>query len=404
MLTHAHEDHIGALAYLLKDMPVPVYGTAFTLSVVKNKLKEFDPLNNAVLNQVFPGGKMEIAPFEIEFIRVSHSTVDGVGLAINTPEGMIVHTGDFRINHCIEECNVTDISRFSRLGDQGVLALFSDSTNVEREGYTDSDQKVSESINKIVAESDGRVIVALFASNVFRIQQIINIALHHHRKIVFNGRSIEQTVSVARELGYLRFPDNMCLDVKQVNSYPDAEIVIITTGSQGEPMSALARMSTGFHKQVNIKKGDSVILSSKSIPGNEKAISNIINNLYRRGAEVVYDKVAQVHVSGHACQEELKLMIKLTRPKYFIPIHGEYRHLVTHARLAERLGLPRSNVLLAENGKVITFDGAGGRIAGTVNTGRVLIDGKGHRRCGPQCFKGKTKPLRRRTGGGIHDH
>jgi len=377
VLTHAHEDHIGALAYLLKEMLLPVYGTAFTLSVLKNKFKEFDSLGNVELNQVSPGGKISLDPFDIEFIRVSHSTVDGVGLAINTPEGMIIHTGDFRINHCMEECNVTDISRFSRLGDEGVLALFSDSTNVEKEGYTDSDQKVSESINKIVAESEGRVIVALFASNVFRIQQIINIALHHHRKIVFNGRSIEQTVAVARELGYLKYPDNMCMDVKKVNSCKDTDVMIITTGSQGEPMSALSRMATGFHKQVNIKKGDSVILSSKSIPGNEKAISNIINNLYRRGAQVVYDKVAQVHVSGHACQEELKLMIKLTKPRYFIPIHGEYRHLVTHARLAEGLGLPRSNVLLAENGRVITFDETGGRIAGTVNTGRVLIDGKG---------------------------
>ena len=377
ILTHAHEDHVGAVVYLLKDVPMPVYGTAFTLSVVKNKLKEFDPFCPTPLHQVFPGGTLTLDPFEIEFIRVSHSTVDGVGLAIRTPEGMIVHTGDFRINHCVEECNVTDISRFARLGEEGVLALFSDSTNVEREGYTDSDMKVGESINKIVAESTGRVIVALFASNVFRIQQIINIALNHNRKVVFNGRSIEQTVAVARELGYLKYPDDQCLDVKEVNHHPDNRIMIITTGSQGEPMSALARMATGFHKQVNIKKGDNVILSSKSIPGNEKAISNIINNLYRRGAEVVYDKVAQVHVSGHACQEELKLMINLTKPKYFIPIHGEYRHLVTHARLAERLGLPRSNVLLAENGKVITFDELGGRISGTVNTGRVLIDGKG---------------------------
>lgn len=392
ILTHAHEDHIGAVTYLLREIPVPIYATAFTLSLVQNKLQEFDLHHTARLKQVRPGESISIFPFEIEFIRVSHSTVDGVALAIKTPVGLVVHTGDFKINHCFEESNVTDISRFARLGEEGVLALFSDSTNVEREGYTDSDQKVGEALAKIVSESDGRVIIALFASNIFRIQQIINIAIHTRRKIVFNGRSIEQTVAAARELGYLTYPDGMALDVKRVNSLPDSEVLIITTGSQGEPMSALARMATGFHKQVNIKRGDSVILSSKSIPGNEKAISNIINNLYRRGARVVYDKIAPVHVSGHACQEELKLMISLTRPEYFIPIHGEYRHLVTHARLAEKLGIPRKHVLLAENGNIISFveqsEGTAvgeetaygtitGKISGSVNSGRVLIDGKG---------------------------
>lgn len=417
ILTHAHEDHIGAITYLLREISVPVYATAFTLSLVQNKLQEFDLLHTAQLKTVRPGESISIVPFDIEFIRVSHSTVDGVALAIRTPVGLIIHTGDFKINHCFEESNVTDISRFARLGEEGVLALFSDSTNVEREGYTDSDQKVGEALAKIVSESDGRVIIALFASNIFRIQQIINIAIHTRRKVVFNGRSIEQTVAAARELGYLTYPDSMTTDVKRVNSLPDSEILIITTGSQGEPMSALARMATGFHKQVNIKKGDSVILSSKSIPGNEKAISNIINNLYRRGARVVYDKIAPVHVSGHACQEELKLMISLTRPEYFIPIHGEYRHLVTHARLAEKLGIPRKHVLLAENGNIVLFERENdraeeknrdkeieqfstknsstslmpaplmrsfslssaivGRIAGSVNSGRVLIDGKG---------------------------
>ncbi|MBF0201693.1 MAG: ribonuclease J [Desulfamplus sp.] len=388
VLTHAHEDHIGAVVYLLRDISVPVYGTAFTLSMVQNKIKESDITQSVDFHQISPGDHISIESFDIEFIRVSHSTVDGVGLAIRTPIGLVVHTGDFKINHCVEESNVTDISRFAMLGEEGVLALFSDSTNVEREGYTDSDQKVGEALAKIVSESDGRVIIALFASNIFRIQQIVNIAINTGRKVVFNGRSIEQTVAIARELGYLKFPDSIILDVKRLKSHPDSRIMIVTTGSQGEPMSALARMATGFHKQVNIKKGDSVILSSKSIPGNEKAISNIINNLYRRGARVVYDKIdSQVHVSGHACQEELKLMINLTRPLYFIPIHGEYRHLVTHARLAEKLGLPRDNVLLAENGSIITFECAGGdidgteqvkgRIQGSVHTGRVLIDGKG---------------------------
>lgn len=408
ILTHAHEDHIGAITYLLREISVPIYATAFTLRLVENKLKEIDLHNPYPLIQVRPGETITISPFKIEFIRVSHSTVDGVALAITTPVGLIVHTGDFKINHCFEESNVTDISRFARLGEQGILALLSDSTNVEREGYTDSDQKVGEALAQIVSESDGRVIIALFASNIFRIQQIINIAVHTKRKVVFNGRSIEQTVDAARELGYLKYPDNLIIDVKKVNSLQDSDILIITTGSQGEPMSALARMATGFHKQVNIRRGDSVILSSKSIPGNEKAISNIINNLYRRGARVVYDKIAPVHVSGHACQEELKLMISLTRPEYFIPIHGEYRHLVTHARLAEKLGIPRKHVLLAEDGNVVCFervpdvensglndeqignkivinsdaaqnDGTKvvGKISGSVNSGRILIDGKG---------------------------
>jgi len=377
VLTHAHEDHIGAIPYLLREFSVPVYGTPFTLSVVKNKLREFDLLGSAELNLVMPSDRIKIGPFEIEFIRVSHSTVDVVGLAIRTPVGMVVHTGDFRISHCFDLSNCTDISRFSQCGEEGVLALLSDSTNVEKEGYTESDQKVQESLAKIVAKSEGRVIIALFASNVFRIRQIIEIALKNNRKIVLNGRSIEQTIAIAKELGYLDWPDSMSLDVRKVNSYPDNQIMVITTGSQGEPMSALARMATGFHKQVNIKKGDSVILSSKSIPGNGKAISNVINNLYRRGAEVVYDKIAKVHVSGHACQEELKLMINLTKPKYFIPIHGEYRHLVIHARLAEKQGIHRDNVLAAENGNIITFDDKGGRIDGNVDTGRVLIDGKG---------------------------
>lgn len=377
VLTHAHEDHVGAIAYLLKEFPVPVYGTPFTLSVVKNKLREFDLLNQAELNLVMPQDRIQLGPFDIEFIRVSHSTVDVVGLAIRTPMGLIVHTGDFRINHCFDMSNCTDISRFAKCGEEGVLALLSDSTNVEKEGYTESDQNVKESLAKIVARSEGRVIIALFASNVFRIRQIIEIALKNNRKIVLNGRSIEQTVAVAKELGYLEWPEHMSLDLRKVNSFPDHQIMVITTGSQGEPMSALARMATGFHKQVNIKRGDCVILSSKSIPGNEKAISNIINNLYRRGAEVVHDKIAKVHVSGHACREELKLMINLTKPRYFIPIHGEYRHLVIHARLAEKQGIPRNRVLAAENGKVICFDESGGRIDGQVYTGRVLIDGKG---------------------------
>ncbi|MFO7885990.1 MAG: ribonuclease J [Desulfobacteraceae bacterium] len=377
IITHAHEDHIGALVYLLRDISVPVYGTRFTLGIIENKLTEFDLIHTSVLKPVAAGEVVHISPFDIEFIRVSHSIIGGVGLAITTPVGLIVHTGDFRINHCQMESNTTDISRFAKCGEQGVLALLSDSTNVEREGFSVSDQVVYDSLGKIISTSEGRVIIALFASNIFRIQQIINIALKNRRKLVFTGRSIEQNIAVAKNLKYLDYPKEMVIGVEEVKFYPDNEVVIITTGSQGEPMSALTRMSTGHHKHINIKKGDSVTLSSKFIPGNEKAIANIINNLYRRGADVVYDKLANVHVSGHACREELKMMIQLTNPDYHIPIHGEYRHLVIHARLAEELGMSRDHVLLAENGRVITFDETGGRISGSVETGRILVDGKG---------------------------
>ncbi len=377
IITHAHEDHIGALPYLLKEIRLPVYGTAFTLGIVRNKLIEFE-LNSFIdLNLVNPGETLTIEPFEIEFIRVSHSTAEGVGLAIKTPEGVVIHTGDFRISHDADKMKNTDISSFSRFGAEGVLALLSDSTNVEVEGYTMTEQEVAKNLEKFIIAAPGRVVIALFASNVFRIQQIIDIAIRNHRKVVFNGRSMDQIVAVATALGHIHYPPNTLVDVKQIGKFRDDELVIITTGSQGEPMSALVRMASGVHKHINIKKGDCVILSSKYIPGNEKAISSIINKLYRRGADVVYSKIAQIHTSGHAHQEELKLMLNLTNPRYFIPIHGEYRHLVVHARLAESLGMPRENVLVVEDGKVIAFDETGCRIEGSVHTGRVLVDGKG---------------------------
>ncbi len=377
ILTHAHEDHIGALPYLLKEIRIPVYGTPFTLEIVRNKLIEFELNKYVDLNLVNPGETLSIDPFEIEFIRVSHSTVDGVGLAIDTPEGMIVHTGDFRISHNADKMKNTDISSFARAGEKGVLALMSDSTNVEVKGYTMSEQEVARNLDKIITAADGRVIVALFSSNVFRIQQVIDIAIQNNRKVIFNGRSMEQIVAVAKKLGHIQCPPNTILDIKQINTIRDNEVAIITTGSQGEPMSALVRMASGTHKHIKIKKDDCVILSSKYIPGNEKAIANIINKLYRRGADVIYSKIAQIHASGHAHQEELKLMLNLTKPEYFIPIHGEYRHLVVHARLAEKLGMSRDHVIVAEDGKVIAFDKDGGRIDSQVHTGRILIDGKG---------------------------
>ncbi len=377
VLTHAHEDHIGALPYLLREMNVPIYGTPFTLGVVRKKLEEHGLLSPVLLHEISPREKLELGPFELEFIRVCHSAVDGVGIAIKTPLGIVVHTGDFKISHTSVDGMITDVNKFAQYGEKGVLALLSDSTNVEREGYTISDQEVGDTLGRISAGRTGRIIIGLFASSITRIQQVIDIARAINRKVVFNGRSIETSVNIAKDLGYIRIPEEMEIDIEQVNDFPDEEVVIITTGSQGEPMAALARMATGTHKQIKIKKEDTVILSSKFIPGNEKAITKIINDLYRRGADVIYEKISKIHVSGHAFQEELKLMINLTRPKYFIPIHGEFRHLVLHSRLAKQVGIPEENILLAENGQIIEFDENGGRIQGKVSTGRVLIDGKG---------------------------
>ncbi|RLC24277.1 MAG: ribonuclease J [Deltaproteobacteria bacterium] len=377
VLTHAHEDHIGALPYLLKEINAPVFGTRFTLGIVRHKLEEHGLLSSTSLNEISHRKKLKIGIFELEFIRVSHSVVDGIGIAIKTPYGLIVHTGDFKISHTPVDGVMTDLNKFARCGDEGVLALLSDSTNVEKEGYTISDKEIGQSLAKIITESKGRIIVALFASNVARIQQIVNIAKSKGSKVLINGRSIEVSTSIAKDLGYIHIPEKMEIDIKQIDDFKDDEIIIITTGSQGEPMSALARMSRGIHKQIKIKEGDTVIFSSKFIPGNEKAISSIINNLYRKGADVIYEKISAIHVSGHAFQEELKLMISLTKPEHFIPIHGEYRHLILHSRLAEQVGVSKNKILIAEDGQVIEFDENGGKVLDKIMTGRVLIDGKG---------------------------
>ncbi|TYT74439.1 ribonuclease J [Desulfobotulus mexicanus] len=377
VITHSHEDHIGALPYLLREISVPVYGTAFSAGMIRHKLSDFDYPIDADLRIICPGDMLDIGVFSIQFIRVSHSTVDGVGLAIRTPLGLVVHTGDFRINHNSIDGMVTDVNAFALCGKEGVLALLSDSTNVESKGYTISDESVGQTLEKLINDAPGRVIVALFASNVARIQQIVNIARKINARVVINGRSMELSVRVARELGYLSFPEGMEMGLGEMGQASDEKIIMITTGSQGEPMSALSRMAEGSHKQIRIREGDTVILSSKSIPGNEKAITAIINSLYRRGANVIYNKMADVHVSGHAFQEELKLMMNLTKPRYFIPIHGEYRHLVHHARLAVETGIPKERVLLAENGQTVIFDEEGGRMGGVVQSGRILIDGKG---------------------------
>ncbi len=380
VLTHGHEDHIGALSYLLKEINVPVFGTPFTLGLVRHRLEEFGILHYSTLHSVVPGDKVKLGVFEIEFIRVSHSIVDCVGLAIYTPYGLVVHTGDFKISNSapidLLAGMSTDVARFALCGDEGVLALLSDSTNVEKKGYTVSDREIGDNLAGIAQQSKGRIIIALFASSIVRIQQIVDIAATRGRKIAFNGKSIEISVHIAKNLGYLTIPEGMEIYINQINAYPDHEIVIVTTGSQGEPMSALARMASGIHKKIKIKQDDTVILSSKFIPGNERAIAKIINNLFRKGANVIYEKISNIHVSGHAFQEELKLMIQLTRPKYFVPVHGEYRHLVLHARLAMELGIARENIFLVENGQTIEFDD-GARLQERVDTGRTLIDGKG---------------------------
>ena len=377
VLTHAHEDHIGALPYLLKEMNLPIYGTPFTLGVVRKKLEEHGLFLPVSLHEISPRSKLELGVFELEFIRVCHSAVDGVGIAIKTPLGLVIHTGDFKISHTSAAGMITDVNKFAQYGEKGVLALLSDSTNVEREGYTISDQEVGDTLGRISTGRKGRIIIGLFASSITRIQQVVDIAKAINRKVIFNGRSIETSVNIAKNLGYINILEEMEIGLEQISEFPDEEIIIITTGSQGEPMAALARMAAGTHKQIKIKKEDTVILSSKFIPGNEKAITKIINDLYRRGADVIYEKISQIHVSGHAFQEELKLMINLTRPKYFIPIHGEYRHLVLHSRLAEQVGIVKENILLAENGQIIEFDQNGGKVQDSIVTGRVLIDGKG---------------------------
>ncbi len=377
VLTHGHEDHIGALPYLIRDIHVPIFGTPFTLGLVRHKLEELELISSSDLHGITLDENLRLGPFEIEFIRVGHSVVDGVGMIIHTPCGTLVHTGDYKIGYGAVGGMTTDLNKFARCGEKGVLALLSDSTNVEKEGYTISDKEIGETLDKIIADSRGRVIVALFASNVARIQLIVDIARARGKKIVISGRSIEVSANIAKSLGHLTIPENMEIEIEQLTDYADDDVILITTGSQGEPMSALARMASGIHKLIKIKAGDTVIFSSKFIPGNERAIGKIINNLYRNGADVIYEKISDIHVSGHAFREELKLMINLTKPEYFIPIHGEYRHLILHSRLAKEVGVAENKILLAENGQIIEFDDTGGRLNGTVTTGRVLIDGKG---------------------------
>ena len=377
VLTHGHEDHIGALPYVLRQLNVPVYGTKLTLGLVENKLKEHGMEHDVSLHIVKAKDVVRFGNISVEFIKTSHSIADSVALAITTPVGVIVHTSDFKVDFTPIDGQVMDLARFASLGEQGVLALLCDSTNVERPGYTMSEKTVGVTFENIFDEATGRIIVASFASNVHRIQQVVNATVKHHRKLCVSGRSMVNVVNVATELGYLKIPSNLLVDVDQIGDYPDKKVVVLTTGSQGEPMSALARMAASEHRKLDIKPDDLVIISASAIPGNEKLVNKIVNQLFKKGANVIYEALMETHVSGHACQEELKLIHTLVKPKFFIPVHGEYRHLKQHAKLAESLGMPKKNIFIAELGNVIEFTPNSCRINGSVTAGKVLVDGLG---------------------------
>jgi len=376
-LTHGHEDHIGALPFVLQELNVPVYGTALTLGLVGAKLEEYKLDDCVELIVVKPRDTVELGSFRVEFLRVAHSIVDGCALAITTPEGVVIHTGDFKIDQTPVDGQLTDLASLSRYGEAGVLALLSDSTNVEREGYTLSEKEVGIAFAEIFPACAGRIIVAAFSSSIHRVQQVADVAIACGRKILLNGRSMVKNVQIARDLGYLTVPDDAFMDLKELPHLKPEQVCIISTGSQGEPMSALTRIAMDDHKQIKLTRGDTVILSSRVIPGNERTISELINHLYRRGAEVIHERVSEVHVSGHASQEELKLMINTVQPRFFIPIHGEYRMLHQHIQLARKVGIPEERCLLVTNGDLVSFYSDTAAIMEKVESGRVFVDGKG---------------------------
>lgn len=377
-LTHGHEDHIGGLPYFLKEINVPVYGTRLTLGLVEHKLKEHNLLSKVDLVRVQPGNVVDVSKyFSVEFIRTNHSIADSVALAVKTPVGTIVHTGDWKIDSTPIVGETIDLARLGELGNEGVLALMSDSTNVERPGYAMSEKSVGEKFDVIFKGCRKRIIVATFASNVHRVQQIIDAAAKNNRKVAVSGRSMENIVEISLLLGYMKVPEGVLINIDNINKYRPEQVVIITTGSQGEPMSALTRMAFSDHRKVEVTDKDLIIISASPIPGNEKAVSSVINELFKIGAEVIYKSMMDVHVSGHACQEELKLMLALVKPKFFIPVHGEHRHLVLHNRLAEKVGIPREHTFVLSNGTVLEMDSKSAKINGTVPAGQVLVDGLG---------------------------
>jgi len=377
VLTHGHEDHIGALPYVLKDLNVPVYGTKLTLGLLEYKLEEHGMLSSVSLVTVAQGQTIDMGGFRVEFIRTTHSIADSVALAIFTPVGVIVHTSDFKIDHTPIEGEPMDLARLAELGKKGVLLLMCDSTNVEREGYTMSERTVGGAFEEIFMKAKSRILVATFASNVHRVQQAVNAAVKFNRKVAICGRSMVNVVKVAMTLGYLHVPEEVIVDIDQIERYNPENLVIITTGSQGEPMSALSRMAASEHRKVEIVPGDLVIISANPIPGNEKFVSRVINELFKKGADVIYEALADIHVSGHACQEELKLIHRLVNPKFFFPVHGEYRHLKQHANLALDLGMSSDRIFVMDIGKVLELTSDTAKINGSVPAGKVLVDGLG---------------------------
>ncbi len=379
VVTHGHQDHIGAIPYLLEHISVPVYGPKFALGLLEGQLKEHNLMEKSTLKVVSAGKSVQVGQFTIDFIRVNHSISDTCALAVHTPLGPIVYASDFKFDHTPVDDEKADLQKLAELGSghPGVLALFSDSTNVEREGYTGSEKDIQKSLESIFSGAEGRIILATFSSNIHRIQQVVDAAVRHNKKLAIDGRSMENSFETAKKLGYLDAPENLIIDVRDCSNYPDEEVAILTTGSQGEPMAALTRMARGDHYHINVKDSDKIIISASAIPGNEKFIGETINQLYRRGAEVLYEEIADVHVSGHASQEELKLMLNLTDPEYFVPTHGEYRHLHQHAQLAQEAGIPEENTYIADIGDVIEFSRDEVRKIDEVQGGDVLVDGLG---------------------------
>lgn len=378
LLTHGHEDHIGALPYVLKQLNVPVFGTLLTLGLLENKLREHNLMNTVVRHTVVPGESIKLGQMKVEFIHTNHSIADSVAMAITTPVGVVVHTGDFKVDYTPIDGEIINLHRFAQLGEQGVLLLLSDSTNAERKGFTMSEKSVGAVFHNIFEETPkNRIMVATFSSNIHRIQQVINSAHAFGRKVAIIGRSMTNAVKTSSELGYLNVPPNVLIDISEIKNFPDEQLVIVTTGSQGEPMSALSRIASSEHKQVTVKPGDKIIISASSIPGNEKSVSRVVNELLKKGAHVVNDSIADIHVSGHARQEELKLMLALTKPKYFMPVHGEFIQLSSHRDLALSMGMDKKNVFLMKIGDVLEISKNDARVNGTVPAGQVMIDGLG---------------------------
>ncbi len=378
IITHGHEDHIGSVPYLLKKINIPIYATRLAAGLIRNKLEEHKLLRSTKLIEVMQGQTIQLGKnFSVEFIRSSHSIPDSVMLAITTPAGTILHTGDFKVDYTPIDGKLMDFGRIAEIGNKGILALMSDSTNSERKGFTMSESSVGEVFDKLFLHCTKRIVVATFASNVHRVQQIVNSAVKYNRKIAVCGRSMINMIETARELGYIECPENIFIDIDMINNYPDENLVIITTGSQGEPMSALTRMAAGDHRKVKITPNDLVIISATPIPGNEKFVSKVIDDLMQIGAEVVYSSLEAIHVSGHACQEEQKLILALSKPKYFIPVHGEYRQLIAHSETAQSMGIDKSNILMMSNGRILEINEDGAEFTGSVQSGRVLVDGLG---------------------------